>query len=54
MTKREPVGHDWLEEFRHRFSDEFPDEPENAIARRAVERNVAADRKQVERPGRAA
>ncbi|NTI80410.1 hypothetical protein [Rhizobium rhizogenes] len=51
MKNREPVGRDWLEDFRDRFVDEFPNEPENAVARRAVERNVAADRKQVERPG---
>ncbi|NTF54878.1 hypothetical protein G6L12_08220 [Agrobacterium rhizogenes] len=51
MKNREPVGHDWLEEFREKFSDEFP---EDQLARRAVERNVAADRVQVSRPVRAA
>ncbi|NTJ46873.1 hypothetical protein G6K93_07575 [Agrobacterium rhizogenes] len=48
---RESVGHDWLEEFREKFGDEFP---EDQLARRAVERNVAADRVQASRPERAA
>ncbi len=50
--QREPVGRDWLADLGNRFAEEFPDEPENEIARRAVERGVAEDRKQVQRPGR--
>lgn len=54
---REPIGNDWLQDFRDRFADEFPAPPKpplETISQRAVEANVAADRKQVGRPGREA
>lgn len=54
---REPIGNDWLQEFRDKFSEEFPEQPKppiETIAQRAVEANVAAERKQVQRPGRGA
>ncbi|MFB9952066.1 hypothetical protein ACFFP0_24725 [Rhizobium puerariae] len=53
-TQREPIGHDWLAEFREKFAEEFPDDPEDAMAQRAIERGVGLDRKQVARPGRSA
>lgn len=51
---REKVGADWLADLERQFADEFPASkpPIESIAQRAVEANVAADRKQVARPGR--
>lgn len=52
---RSPIGNDWLQDFRDKFSEEFPEQPKTpieSIAQRAVEANVAAERKQVARPGR--
>lgn len=49
----ECVGYDWLRPFREEFPDEFY-EPEDEMARRAIERGVAADRKQISRPVREA
>lgn len=51
---REPVGNDWLQDFRDRFADEFPapSKPSiETIAQRAVEANVAADRSKQQRFG---
>ncbi len=51
---REPVGNDWLQDFRDRFADEFPapsKPPIETIAQRAVEANVAADRSKQNRFG---
>jgi hypothetical protein len=54
---REPICFDWLETFRREFPEEFPTPEKPAIeqaAQRAIEKNVAADRKQIERPRRSA
>lgn len=45
----EPVGNDWLEDFRHLFADEFPEDEQARIA--VEERN---ERVQAPRPGRKA
>lgn len=47
---REPIGHDWLSPLRQRFPEEFP---EDGMAQRAIEKNVAAERSKQQRYGEA-